>query len=172
MGTVIFNLSVWQVHYCFCLCLSSHWCLVLPHLLRRPNMDRAAGPCTRNSAAPAMSRSVRQSTRTCASLSMSSSAGQAASSSVWTLSRLSAETPLTQSALRQSLWSVVLSQYRWREWSAAVAAKEFAAQSSRHNALLSLRSSVSPLLISSAPRLQTKYAPQGLMYLTSLNVSQ
>merc|ERR1712128_329163 len=172
MGTVIFNLSVWQVHYCFCLCLSSHWCLVLPHLLQRPNMDRAAGPCTRSSAAQAMSRSVRQSTRTCASLSMSSSAGQVANSSVWTLCRLSAGTPLTQSALRQSLWSVVLSQYRWKEWSAAVAAKEFAVQSSRHNALLSLRNSVSQLQTSSAPRLRTKSALQRLMYLTNLNVSQ
>merc|ERR1712106_268397 len=172
MGTVLFKPSGWPVHFCFCLCLSSHWCLVLPHLLQRLNMDRAAGPYTRNSAAQAMSRSVRPFTRTCASLLMSSSAGQAVSSSVWTLSRLSAEIPLRQSTLRQSLWSVVLSQYRLKEWSAAVAAKEFAAQSSRHNALQSLRNSVSQPQTYSAQRQQTKSALQGLMYLTNLNVSQ
>merc|ERR1712106_765440 len=151
---------------------SSPLCLVPPHLLQRPNMGRAAGPCTRNSAAPAMSRSVRQSTRTCASLSMSSSAGQAANSSVLTLSRLSAETPLSQSALRQSLWSVALNLCRWREWSAAVVAKEFAALSSRHNALQLLRNSVSQPLTSSVHRQQTKSVQQGLKWPTSLSAYQ
>jgi len=162
MGTVLFNPSGWQVHYCFFLFLSSLWCLVLPHLLLRPNMGKAAGPFTRNSAAPAMSRNVRQSTRTCASLSMSSSAAQVGNSSVWTLSRLSAGIPLSQSALRQSLWNVVLSQYRWRGWSVVVEARECAVVSSRHNALLLRRSSVSPPLTSSVHKQQIRSVQQGL----------